>query len=109
MVSGTRTKGGLGWGEEGAAGGAVGAGDEKGEAGEVVGAGGDLGEVEAFDDPDFGAEHDLMGFDNVFAVAADAEVVDADGADAVVDEVAGGVLADGDEVGVEVVEGPTVG
>jgi hypothetical protein len=43
-----------------------------------------------------------MGFDDVFAVAADAEVVDADGADLVVDEVAGGVLADGDEVGEEV-------
>ena len=75
----------------------------------MVGAGGDLGEVEAFDDPDFGAEHDLMGFDDVFAVAADAEVVDADGADLVVDEVAGSVLADGDEVGVKVVEGPAVG
>ena len=75
----------------------------------MVGAGGDVGEVEAFDDPDFGAEHNLMGFDDVFAVAADAKVVDADGADLVVDEVAGGVLADGDEVGVEVVEGPAVG
>lgn len=78
----------------------------EGKADQLVVAGFDVGEVEAFDHPDAGTEHDLMGFDAVFVEAADAEVVHADGHDALIDEILRRVGAEGDEVFVELVHGP---
>jgi hypothetical protein len=47
-----------------------------------------LRQIEAFDDPDPGAEERLMRLDAVFPEPADRKVVDADGPDLAVREVA---------------------
>jgi hypothetical protein len=81
--------------QDGASGGAVGAiGEFDGEANQVVVAWFDVREVEAFDDPDFGTEESVMGFDSIFVEATDGKVINTDGADAGIGNVAGGFLGD---------------
>src|SRR5262245_49193028 len=87
--------------DEAAGGGAVALVEFDGEADQVVVAGLYAFEVEAFDDPDLGAEHDEVGLDAVLVKATDAEVIDAHGLHAAVDEILRAFLGDVDEVLVE--------